>query len=199
MPSPDAFFPARLGRRQRLVTGIGGIGVGFGGSFALSVLLVATSGDPSFLMLPLPFLGALWLAQGYGPLGYTLEDEGLRIERRFHPRRIPYAQITGVDRAPRPIGGLGTIGWNSLFGAHGVRWNPWTGWHYLAIANTDTLVTLRLRRGLAVLSPERPDAFAAALGDALAARARAEGRPPGAPDGLAAGWNGAVRREAADR
>ncbi len=198
--SKERFFPAVLGRRQRLVTGILGIGLGFGGSFVLSVLLVATSGDPSFLMLPLPFLGALWLAQGYAPVGYTLEDEGLRIERRFHPRRIPYAQIRGVDRASRLIGGFGAIGWNALFGAHGVRWNPWSGWHYLAIANTESVVTLHLRHGLAMLSPERPEAFVAALADILATRARAAAaaereaaeRPAGRPDS-------AARREATDR
>jgi hypothetical protein len=174
--SPEAFFPATLGRRQRLVTGIVGIGLGFGAPFLLSVALVATSGDPSLLILPLPFLGALWLAQGFATAGYTLEDEGVRIERRWARRLVPYGEIRRVDREPRRIGGLGGVGWNALFGAHGARWNPWSGWHYLAIANTDALVCLHTSRGLVVLSPDRPEAFVAALERIRAARARA-GRP----------------------
>lgn len=172
MTLTDGFFPAVLGRRQRLVTGIVGIGLGFGVPFVLSVVLVATSGDPSLLILPLPFLGALWLAQGLAPVGYTLEDAGIRIERRWNRRLVPYEQIEGVDRSPRRIGGLGGVGWNALFGAHGVRWNPWTGWHYLAVTNTEALVTIITRRGLVVLSPDRPDEFVIALEGALAGARR---------------------------
>ena len=52
----DEFFPAVLGMRQRWLAGVGGIGVGFGVPFALSIVLLATSGDPLFVILPLPFL-----------------------------------------------------------------------------------------------------------------------------------------------
>jgi hypothetical protein len=156
-------FPARLGRRQRLIAGILGIGLGFGGPFLLSVALVATSGDPSLLILPLPFLGALWVIQGLAPRGYTLEEHGLRLERRWSRWLIPYDGILGCDRERRPIGGLLAAGFNGLFGSHGPRWNPRTGWHYLAITNTDDLVFLETRAGLVVLSPSRPDEFVRAL------------------------------------
>ena len=49
------------------------------------------------------------------------------------------------------------------FGSHGPRWNPRTGWHYLAITNTDDLVFVHTRGGLVVLSPTRPDEFVTAL------------------------------------
>jgi hypothetical protein len=124
---------------------------------------VASSGDPSLLILPLPFLGALWMIQGLAPSGYTLEEDGLRLERRWAPRLIPYDRITGCDRERRPIGGVFAVGLNGLFGSHGPRWNPSTGWHYLAIANTEDLVFLRTRGGLVVLSPSRPEEFVAAL------------------------------------
>src|SRR5262249_16675026 len=62
-------FSATLGTRQRIVTGVFGIGLGFGAPFLLSVALVATSGDPSLLMFPLPFLGGLWAIQGLAPSG----------------------------------------------------------------------------------------------------------------------------------
>ena len=75
----------------------------------------------------------------------------------------PLRRITGCDREPRPIGGLLAAGFNGLFGSHGPRWNPRTGWHYLAITNTDDLVYLHTRGGLVVLSPSRPDEFVTAL------------------------------------
>src|SRR5262249_1912247 len=122
-------YPAALGARQRVVAGVA-IALCFGIPFVLSVVLVATSGDPALLIFPLPFLGALWAMQGLAPSGFTLEERGIRLERRWLSRRLPYAAILAVDRRPRRIGGLLALGWNSVFGSRGWRWNPWTGWHY---------------------------------------------------------------------
>ena len=66
-------FPARLGSRQRVIAGVLGLGLGFGVPFVLSVALVASSGDATLLILPLPFLGALWAIQGLAPSGFALE------------------------------------------------------------------------------------------------------------------------------
>jgi PH (Pleckstrin Homology) domain-containing protein len=160
-------FPATLGRRQRLVTGVLGIGVGVGGPFLLSVALVATSGDPSLLILPLPFLGGLWMIQGLAPSGFTLEADGVRLERRWRPRLLPYAAILRCDRERRRVGGALALGLNGLFGSQGWRWNPSTGWHYLAITNTEDLVYLHTTAGLIVISPSRPDEFVARLASRL--------------------------------
>jgi hypothetical protein len=144
------------------------IGFGFGGPFLLSVAMVATSGDPSLLILPLPFLCGLWVIQGLAPAGYTLEPDGIRIERRWLSRVIPYGLIVRVDREPRTIGGFGAIGLNGLFGSQGLRWNRRTGWHYLAITNTADLVHVHTRGGLVVLSPSRPDEFTASVARRIA-------------------------------
>ena len=69
-------FPATLGRKQRLVAGVLGIGLGFGGPFLLSVAMVATSGEMSLLILPLPFLGALWMIQGLAPAATRSRKRG---------------------------------------------------------------------------------------------------------------------------
>ena len=130
--------------------------------------MVATSGDPSLLILPLPFLLGLWVVRGLAPAGFTLETDGVRIERRWLSRLVPYALIRGVDRESRSIGGFGAVGLNVLFGSQGPRWNRRTGWHYLAITNTADLVYLHTAGGLIVLSPSRPDEFAARLRDRLA-------------------------------
>jgi len=167
----DLRFPATLGTRQRLVAGVLGIGLGFGAPFVLSVALVASSGDPSLLILPLPFLCGLWMLQGLAPSGFALTAAGVRLERRWLSRVLPYAAIVACDREPRRVGGLLAVGLNGLFGSHGWRWNPWTGWHYLAITNTSDLVHIRTRGGLVVISPDRPDEFADRL------RARLAGRP----------------------
>ena len=156
-------FPAILGRRQRLITGIVGIGLGVGLPFLLSVVLVATSGDPSLLILPLPFLTGLWMIQGLAPSGFTLEADGVRLERRWRPRLLPYAAILRCDRERRRVGGVFAIGLNGLFGSHGWRWNRSTSWHYLAITNTCDLVYLHTTAGLVVISPSRPDEFVARL------------------------------------
>lgn len=130
--------------------------------------MVASSGDLGLLILPLPFLLGLWLLQGFAPAGFTLEEDGIRIERRWLSRLLPYATIRAVDREPRSLGGVGAVGLNGLFGSQGPRWNPRTGWHYLAITNTADLVYLHTTGGLVVLSPSRPDEFAARLGRRLA-------------------------------
>jgi hypothetical protein len=166
---PSASFDAVLGRRQRIVTGVIGIGLGFGVPFLLSVVLVASSGDPSLLILPLPFLGALWAIQGLSPAGFTLADHGVRLERRWLSRLVPYTSILDCDRQSRPIGGLLALGLNGLFGSHGWRWNPRTGWHYLAITNTRDLVYLTTASGLVVVSPSQPDEFVTRLRARLSA------------------------------
>ena len=108
--SDDAHFASSLGTRQRLIAGILGIGLGFGGPFLLSVALVATSGDPSFLILPLPFLGGLWMIQGLAPSGVRLEDDGVRLERRWLGRLVPYRVIARGHREPG--GSAGSARWD---------------------------------------------------------------------------------------
>lgn len=153
-----------------MIAGVVGIGLGVVAPFLLSVAVVAATGDLLFTIFPLPFLGVVWALQSMAPAGYTLERSGLRLERRWLARRLPYAAITAADRAPRPIGGFLALGLNALFGSHGLRWNPRTGLHYLAITNTRDLVYLHTRRGLVVISPSRPDEFVAALSARLGGR-----------------------------
>jgi len=165
----DETFGAALGARQRWIAGLCGIGLGFGVPFVLSVFLVATSGDMLLLILPLPFLGVLWAVQGLAPSGYTLSEDGVILERRWLTRVLPYAAITAVDRQSRPVGGLGAMVLNSLFGSHGLRWNPRTGRHYIFITRTTDLVWLTTSRGLIALSPDRPAEFTMRLAERLAA------------------------------
>jgi len=145
-----------------------GLGLGVGVPIVLSVALLASTGDPVFVIFPLPFLGLVWAIQGLAPTGFTLEGRGVRIERRWLPRRLPYSGIRAVDRTPRPIGGLLALGLNGLFGSSGLRWNPRTGLHYLAITNTRDLVYLHTARGLVVISPSPPDEFVTELSARLA-------------------------------
>ena len=166
-PDDLSTYPAVLGTRQRIVAGVIGLGLGIGVPILASAVLLATTGDPVFVIFPLPFLGAVWAIQGFAPAGFSLDERRLWIERRWLARRVPYSAIRGVDRTPRPIGGLLALGLNSLFGSHGLRWNPRTGLHYLAITNTRDLVYLDTVSGLIVISPSRPDEFVAELSKRL--------------------------------
>ncbi len=163
MAPASRFYAASLGTRQRLVAGIVGLGLGVGVPILTSVALIATTGDPAFVIFPLPFLGAVWMIQGLSPNGFTLGDRALVIERRWLSRRVPYTSIRAVNRRARPIGGLLALGLNGLFGSHGPRWRPGTGLHYLAITNTRDLVYLETAAGLVVISPSGPDDFVAEL------------------------------------
>ena len=164
MAPASRFHAATLGTRQLVVAGIVALGLGVGVPILTSVVLLATTGEPAFVIFPLPFLGAVWVIQGLAPSGYRLEDRGVRIERRWLSRRMPYSSIRGVDRTPRPIGGLLALGLNGLFGSHGLRWRPGTGLHYLAITNPRDLVYGHTTTGLVVISPSSPDEFGAELG-----------------------------------
>lgn len=163
MTPASRFYAASLGTRQRLVAGIVALGLGIAVPILTSVVLLATTGDPAFVIFPLPFLGAVWVIQGLSPSGFTLDERVVRIERRWLSRRVPYSTIRDVDRTARPIGGLLALGLNGLFGSHGPRWRPGTGLHYLAITNTRDLVYLHTAAGLVVISPSRPDEFVADL------------------------------------
>ena len=91
----------------------------------------------------------------------------MRLERRWLARLVPYSGSLDGDRTPRPIGGLLALGLNGLFGSHGWRWNPRTGWHYLAITNTSDLVYLTTKRGSSC-SRREPDQFVERLRARLA-------------------------------
>lgn len=179
------FYAATLGTRQRVIAAVFGLGLGIAVPIVTSAVLVATTGDPALVIFPLPFLGAVWVIQGLAPSGFTLEERALRVERRWLSRRLPYAAIRSVDRTARPIGGLLALGLNGLFGSYGLRWNPRTGLHYLAITNTDDLVYLGTVNGLVVISPSRPDEFVTELGRRLARAGRPSSNgapaPPGSP------------------
>jgi len=194
------FYAASLGTRQRLVAGIVALGLGVAVPIATSVALVAVTGDPAFVIFPLPFLGAVWVIQSLAPTGFTLEERALRLERRWMSRRLPYSTIRSVDRTRRPIGGLLALGLNGLFGSHGPRWRPGTGLHYLAITNTRDLVYLQTAVGLVVISPSDPDAFVTDLRRRLgltAADPSPDGGGPSSNGGRPHGQNGSgPRRDA---
>ena len=168
-----------------MIAGVVALGLAIGVPIVTSAWLVAVTADPVFVIFPLPFIGAVWLIQGMATTGYRFEDRGVRIERRWLSRRLPYTAIRDVDRVQRPIGGLLALGLNGLFGAWGLRWNRRTGLHYLAIANTHDLVYVHTVRGLLVLSPERPDEFVAQIRRRLASP-----RPPTPAPGVDPGRNG---------
>lgn len=125
----------------------------------LGIVFTAKSGDPRWIFLGLPFTFVLFVAGRYAPIAYRLSADGLHIERRAAAKVIPYHAIHAVDREPRRIGGLSTMGFKGVFGHFGRFWNPTVGTHQLWLTNTRSIVWLETATGWVAVSPDRPDEF----------------------------------------
>jgi PH (Pleckstrin Homology) domain-containing protein len=125
-------------------------------------------GDPRWMFLSLPFTLAVFVMGRYGPVGYRLAVDGVRVERRAGPVTIPYRRIRGVDRQPRPIAGMSIFGSQGVFGRFGRFWNMRLGLYRLFLTNRTTIVWLATDDGWLGLSPDRPDEFVAGLRARLA-------------------------------
>jgi hypothetical protein len=162
-------FGAPLGTWERWAT-LGAVVVSVAGLTLLGVVLMLKSGDPSWLLIGLPFTLALFVIARLAPAAYALASDGVHIERRAGPRVIPYRTIRGVDRLPRRVSGLSVTASKGIFGRFGRFWNMELGFYRLFLTNTDAVVWLDTTDGLIGLSPDRPDEFVERLQARLAAR-----------------------------
>jgi len=137
--------------------------LGIVGTFILGVGLMATSGDPRWLFLSLPFTALLVAVGRYAPTGYRLAADGVHVERRAGARVIPYRTIRAVDREPRPLHGFTVLACRGVFGRFGRFWNARLGLYRLDVTDARSVVWLTTDRGLVGLSPARPDEFVEAL------------------------------------
>jgi hypothetical protein len=159
--SPDD-FPATLGPSERWST-IAAVALGVVGMSALGIAFAMETGEPRWLFLGLPFSAVLFLAGRYAPSGYRLAADGVRIERRAGPVRIPYREIRAADRSARPPLGLSVLASRGVFGVFGRFWSTRLGFYRLYLTNRTTIVWLDTTRGWVAVSPDRPDEFLARL------------------------------------
>lgn len=119
--------------------------------------------DPRWMFLSLPFTLMVFVMGRYGPIGYRLAADGIRVERRAGAVVIPYRRIRGVDRESRSVVGMSIFGSQGVFGRFGRFWNMRLGFYRLFLTNRDTVVWLATDDGWLGLSPDRPDEFVGRL------------------------------------
>ena len=160
--SPQDYFPATLGARERWATIVAVV-------FGVVVLSVAgiacavKTGDPRWMFLSLPFMLMIYVMGRFAPTGYRLAPDGVRVERRARSTVIPYRHIRGVDRVPRSVAGLSMFGSQGVFGRFGTFWNMRLGFYRLYLTNRDAVVWLATENGWVGLSPDHPGEFMARL------------------------------------
>jgi hypothetical protein len=134
----------------------------------VGVVFAIQRSDPRWFFLSLPFTLMVFIMGRYGPRGYRLAADGVRVERHARPVVIPYRRIRGVDRQSRPVAGMSVFGSQGVFGRFGRFWNMRLGVYRLFLTNRDTIVWLATDDGWLGLSPDRPDEFVERLEARLA-------------------------------
>ena len=125
----------------------------------VGVVLAARNGDPSWLLVSLPFTLGLWFFGRFAPTAYVLGRDGVQVHRRAGVLLIPYRTIRGCDTAHRSLAGLTMLGSRGVFGHFGLFWSPRLGNFRLYLTNRHQVVWLATDRGWIALSPDRPDEF----------------------------------------
>mgnify|MGYP003700929803 FL=1 len=159
-----------LSPRARLLTYGVGLGVGLGVPLALAIGFTAGFGDPAFLLLPLPFAGALLLAWLFRTTGYRVGPDAVMI---LSPVREVSVKISALDsvsfpssKPPGNVFGLWRV--EGLWGARGTYWNRSWGKFRVYVTDDRNRVELRLAKGGRVLlSPDRPEDFVRELSSFL--------------------------------
>jgi hypothetical protein len=147
-----------------------GVGVGVGW-----VALSAAEGDPLGTALglagPLAVLAIAPVAWALGPRALSIDGGVLRVERRLRPVEIPLAEIRSVALLPREATrGVARVGGSSgVFGHYGRFWSRKLGPFRLYATRTTGHVLLDTDGGRFLLTPDRPEAFVAALRSAAPA------------------------------
>lgn len=96
--------------------------------------------------------------------GYTVTDEGILIRRLWWNTVLPRDTLVSAEIMPKAMSkSLRTCGNGGLFSFTGFYWNKQIG-HYKAYVNDLNLtVVVRTKKRTAVLSPDDPEAFVAAV------------------------------------
>lgn len=121
-----------------------------------------------------PATGAFWV--GLLPLliplgsalftvrGYRVDGDTLRTSRLVWETSIPLAGLSEVASIPQVMqGGSKTLANSGLFAYCGRFFNPRLGSYRALVTDPSRTVVLRFGRRILVVSPDRPDAFVAAL------------------------------------
>ena len=164
-----AVFPARLAPRQLLLSRTLGYGAGILLPALIGLFIAAVYGEYRALLLPLPFLFVLAIADAFRPRGFRIDTDRIAVVRRIGPVTWPLSDLA-ILRAPpqwsgsKPVAVLATRG---LFGTYGWFWNRDWGMHRVYITDPAEAVEIELTSGRRiVMTPASHRDFVSALRDA---------------------------------
>ena len=139
------------------------------------VLVVATVGPglfaryhhPATWLVPFVVLFVpailLFAAARDAPLGYAVDETGVRIDRRAGPVAIPFSSIRAVRAVPAGTSFSRLVGSGGFLGYFGQFRNPELGAVRMYATRGDGRVLLETNAGTFVLTPEDPSRFVAAV------------------------------------
>jgi hypothetical protein len=162
--SPETHFAAPWGRPLRWMSALGVLVL-----VGVSVLgAVAPKDEPdaviamlvTLLMPPL----VLAITALFTIRGYVVTRDALRVRRLFWSNELPLRGLSGVEVDAEALkGSLRIAGNGGLFSFSGFFWNRKLGRFRAYVTDFDRAVVLRFDGRVVVVTPENPQAFAAAL------------------------------------
>jgi hypothetical protein len=163
VPQDGRFYSATLSPKARLLTYGVGLGVGLGVPLALAIGFTLGFGDPAFLLLPLPFAGALLLAWLFRTTGYRVGPDAVAILSPVSAVPVKLSALDSVrfpaSSPPGNVFGLWRV--EGIWGTRGSYWNRSWGKFRVYVTDDSKRVELRLAEGGRILvSPDRPEDFA---------------------------------------
>jgi len=160
----------RVFRLAPMSAGILALTIGLG---ALPVALAIAAARQRLLALPALLVAGiyLWIWLRFRPTRFEVGDEALVVAWPLKRRQLSRRGITGVRLLDRSalraeVGWAARVGAGGLFGAFGWLWTSRRGIVQMYVSRTDGLVWIERGGGRPwLVTPERPEAFARALGE----------------------------------
>lgn len=113
------------------------------------------------IAFPLVMLGGCAL---FAIRSYSIEPDSLLVHRLLWATRVPLAGLQKVEQEPRAMHrSLRLFGNGGAFSITGWFWNKRLGTYRAFVTDLNRCVVLRFQDRRVVLSPDRPEVFAAAL------------------------------------
>ncbi len=119
------------------------------------------------LVWPVSVIGIVAVLLGALPFvirSYTVTSEGILIRRLWWNTVLPRADILSVEVTPKAMSkSIRTCGNGGMFSFTGFYWSKTLGSYRAYVTDLNHTVVVRMKKRPAVLSPDDPDAFAAAV------------------------------------
>lgn len=163
------YYKAEMDRQLRFTTRLAGAGM------AAAVILLCVAWyrfdslcppPPGFMRWGIPLAAAVvaasaWLARAMAPLGYSLDDVELVIDRKISPVTIPLRDIAGAGPLEEGVlrRSLRVMGTGGYYGYYGLFWGRKLGFFKAYATRFDRLAEVKTAKNTFVLSPDDTEDF----------------------------------------